>query len=64
MRHSYATAMLMAGMAPAFCARQLGHSTEIFLSTYAKWVDNHRDDAEMARLESTLAVPQKTKTRT
>lgn len=63
MRHSYATAMLMAGMAPAFCARQLGHSTEIFLGTYAKWVDNHRDDAEMARLESTLAVPQKTKAR-
>ena len=64
MRHSYATAMLMAGMAPAFCARQLGHSPEIFLGTYAKWVDNHRDDAEMARLESTLAVPQKAKTRT
>lgn len=63
MRHSYATAMLMAGMAPAFCARQLGHSTKIFLGTYAKWVDNVRDDAEMARLESSLAVPQKTKAR-
>ena len=63
MRHSYATAMLMAGMAPAFCARQLGHSTKIFLGTYAKRVDNVRDDAEMARLESSLAVPQKTKAR-
>ena len=63
MRHSYATAMLMASMAPGFCARQLGHSTKMFLETYAKWVDNVRDDAEMARLESSLAVPQKTKAR-
>lgn len=31
-RHTYATTMLMAGMTPAFCARQLGHSIEIFLS--------------------------------
>ena len=64
MRHTYATAMLMAGMTPAFCARELGHSVEMFLRTYAKWVDNVRDDAEMARLESSLGVPQKTKTRT
>ena len=64
MRHSYATAMLMAGMAPGFCARQLGHSTKMFLDTYAKWVDNVRDDAEMARLESSLEVPQKAKART
>ena len=64
MRHTYATAMLMAGMTPAFCARELGHSVEMFLRTYAKWVDNVRDDAEMARLESSLAVPQKTKART
>lgn len=54
MRHTYATAMLMAGMTPAFCARQLGHSVEVFLRTYSKWVDGQRDDLEMARLESTL----------
>ena len=54
MRHTYATAMLMAGMAPAFCARQMGHSVEQFLRTYAKWIDGQRDDLEMSRLESIL----------
>ena len=61
MRHTYATAMLMAGMTPAFCARELGHSVEMFLRTYAKRVDNVRDDAEMARLESSMAGPQGTR---
>jgi integrase len=57
MRHSYATAMLMAGMTPAFCARQLGHSVEVFLQTYAKWLDGNQNDIEMARLEAALLSP-------
>lgn len=64
MRHSYATQMLMAGMNPAFCARQLGHSVEIFLRTYSKWLDGDANLAEMARLEMTLgalAVPREGK---
>lgn len=56
-RHSYATMMLMAGMTPAFCARQLGHGVEIFLSTYTKWIDGGQNDAEMQRLEVALKVP-------
>lgn len=55
MRHSYATSMLMAGMKPAFCAKQLGHSVEMFLRTYAKWMDGDENDMEMARLESSLS---------
>jgi integrase len=55
MRHSYATAMLMAGMTPAFCAKQLGHSVEMFLRTYSKWLDGDQNDLEMQRLESTLS---------
>jgi len=55
MRHSYATAMLMAGMTPAFCAKQLGHSVEVFLNTYAKWLDGDQDALEMARLEASLS---------
>jgi integrase len=35
-RHTYATMMLMAGMTPAFCAKQLGHSVEMFLRTHAR----------------------------
>lgn len=53
-RHTYATAMLMSGMTPAFCARQLGHSVEMFLRTYSRWIDGQRDDLEMQRLEQSF----------
>lgn len=64
MRHTYATMMLMAGMTPAFCAKQLGHSVEMFLKTYAKWIDGDRNDLEMARLEAAISPkpPQESKT--
>lgn len=55
MRHTYATQMLMAGMTPAFCATQMGHSTEVFLKTYAKWLNGAQNDREMQRLELALA---------
>ncbi len=54
MRHTYATMMLMAGMTPAFCAGQMGHSVDIFLRTYAKWIPGAADAAEMAKLEASL----------
>lgn len=60
MRHSYATRMLMRRVAPAFAAGQLGHSVEIFLRTYAKWISGAADAAEMLKLEMSLAYPQKT----
>lgn len=53
-RHTYSTAMLMSGMTPAFCARQLGHSVEVFLRTYSRWIDGQRDDLEMQRLELSI----------
>lgn len=59
MRHTYATVMLMAGMNPAFCAKQLGHSVEMFHKTYARWLDGDQNDLEMARLENTLLAPQR-----
>lgn len=55
MRHTYATVMLMAGMTPAYCAAQLGHSVEMFLKTYARWLDGEQNDMEMARLESAIS---------
>lgn len=55
-RHTYATMMLMAGMTPAFCATQLGHSTEMFFRTYSKWIHGGRNDVEMNRLESFLGT--------
>ncbi len=51
-----ATVMLMAGMNAAFCARQLGHSVEMFHRTYAKWLDGEQNDREMDRLEAAIAA--------
>jgi len=54
-RHTYATMMLMAGMAPAFCARQLGHDVKVFLTTYSRWLDGAADAVEMQRLERAIS---------
>jgi integrase len=56
-RHTYATMMLMAGMTPAFAARQMGHSVEQFLRTYSKWIDGGRNQVEMAKLEALIKAP-------
>jgi integrase len=56
-RHTYATMMLMAGMTPAFCARQMGHSIEQFLRTYSRWIDGGQNAVEMGKLESFLTAP-------
>lgn len=58
-RHTYATMLLMAGVAPAYGARQLGHSVEMFLRTYAKWIDGGQNTVEMGKLETLLAGPGK-----
>jgi integrase len=52
-RHTRATEMLMAGVRPAFSARQLGHDVKVFLDVYAKWLPGSQDDDEMAKLERT-----------
>ena len=54
MRHTYATAMLMAGMNHSFCAKQLGHSVDQFQRTYTKWIDGEQNDREMDRLEMAI----------
>ena len=50
-RHTRATEMLMAGMNPAFSARQLGHDVNVYLTVYAKWISGADDATEMAKLE-------------
>jgi integrase len=54
LRHTYATMMLMAGRTPAWCARQLGHSVEMFLRTYSKWLGGTQDAQELRGLEDWL----------
>lgn len=56
-RHTYATMLLMASVAPAYGARQLGHSVEMFLRTYAKWIDGGQNAVEMGKLEHLLGAP-------
>ncbi len=45
---------LMAGMAPAFIAGQLGHNVQILLSTYAKWIGSSGDWGELDKLEARI----------
>lgn len=50
-RHTYATMMLMDGINPAFAASQLGHSLQMFLRVYAKWINGERSQAELDKLK-------------
>lgn len=58
MRHTYATLGLMNGLKPAFLAKQLGHSLQMFFEVYAKWISSSDDQAEVAKLDD--AIRQKT----
>ena len=53
-RHTYATMLLMAGVTPAYAARQMGHSIQMFLSTYARWLDGGQNAVEMGKLEALI----------
>ena len=49
-RHTYATICLMSGMTPAFISQQLGHSVQMLLSTYARWINSSSDWSELEKL--------------
>lgn len=49
-RHTYATICLMSGMNPAFISQQLGHSVQMLLSTYARWINSNSDWSELDKL--------------
>lgn len=50
-RHTYATICLMSGLNPAFIAQQLGHSVQMLLSTYARWINSTSDWQELEKLK-------------
>lgn len=58
-RHTYATLCLMASMNPAFIANQLGHSVEMLLSTYAKWISSASDWRELHKLPARIDIGSK-----
>jgi len=54
-RHTYATTALMAGVNPAYIARQLGHAnTKMLFEKYARWIDGADKGAERRALETAL----------
>ncbi|WP_295379631.1 DUF3596 domain-containing protein [uncultured Pseudacidovorax sp.] len=69
-RHTFATMQLMAGVRPAYAAGQMGHSVQMFLNTYSKWIDGSANDLEQAKLEGFIGggnspgTPPKTETGT
>lgn len=54
-RHTYATIGLMAGANPAYMAAQLGHSIELFLRTYSKWINGDQNARELAKIEQKIS---------
>ena len=52
-RRTTTAARVTRACTPTFCAKQLGHSVEMFLRTYAKWIDGGQNALEMNRLEAT-----------
>ncbi len=49
-RHTYATMLLMDGVIPMFVADQLGHSLQMLIKRYAKWLHGDKNKQEIAKL--------------
>lgn len=49
-RHTYATMLLMSGVNATLVANQLGHSLQILLSNYARWLQSDKDLLEIHKL--------------
>lgn len=41
----------MSGLNPAFIPQQLGHSMQMLLSTYARWINSSSDWGELEKLQ-------------
>jgi integrase len=54
-RHTYASLGIQAGLPPAFLAKQLGHSLNVFYSHYATWITGDDDRALAQKLARALA---------
>lgn len=61
-RHSRASELLSIGIPPAEAAKQMGHSVEMFLRTYARWIEQFSGNQDKSRLEGVPIAPNRTKT--
>lgn len=55
-RHTFATICLMAGIKPAWAAKQMGHSVEMFYRVYSRWIDHADKGAERRKLDSYISA--------
>lgn len=56
-RHTYATLALMAGVNPAYIARQLGHTnTAMLFKHYSKWIDGADAGREKSKLNKVFGA--------
>lgn len=53
-RHTRAGELLTAGVEPAYAAKQLGHSVEMFFRTYSAWLNDLRDDEQKKLMEKII----------
>lgn len=51
-RHTYATMLLMDGLNPVFVANQMGHSLQMMMKRYAKWMHGDKNKIEMSKLNT------------
>lgn len=51
-RHTFATLCLTASITPAWVARQMGHSVEMFYRVYSRWIDGADKGAERRKLDA------------
>jgi integrase len=54
-RHTYATLCLHAGLTPAWAAKQLGHSVEMFYRVYSKWIEGADKGVERNKMDAYLS---------
>lgn len=51
-RHTYATMLLMADVNPVFVANQLGHSLQMLIKRYGRWIHGDQNKIEMSKLNT------------
>jgi len=50
-RHTRAAELLSKGILPPDAAKQMGHSTAVFLNTYSEWIEEYTANQDLSRFE-------------
>jgi integrase len=49
--HTRAAELISKGVLPPLAAKQLGHSTAVFLNTYSEWIDEYAENRNLEQFE-------------